>query len=64
MAFLLLSVHPPSPDEVKSSKAHVCYCFPVFRLISEHIFQVLFHFVNLASGCSLIPGILYMCVRV
>ena len=35
---------------------------PVFRRIGGHISLVLFHFVNLARGCSLIPGIL--CVRV
>ena len=46
--FLLLS-----PEEDELSKALMCYCFP--DKFGEHIFLDLFHFVNLASSCSLIP---------
>ena len=31
------------PEEDESSKALVCYCFPVFRHIGEYIFFDLFH---------------------
>ena len=52
----LLTIHFFTwPEEDELSEALVCYCFPVVVVFGEYIFLDLFHFVNLASSCLLIP---------